>query len=192
MQRILFILLPIYFCATLYVSYAQSDTNTVSSATDATTSTFSITPNTTTVAPDISCESHHNDCKACVQNSKCYFCGENNQCHTHVEKAIVDGQCNMKNAYFYTCTITFRNLMIIAGVLCGIPVLIILVLCCYCCCCKKRGIKLSKDDLKWARQREERQQIAAERRKERAERTEEIRKKYGLVRDSNPYQKFDA
>lgn len=188
----MFMLLPIYFCATIYVSYAQIDSTTISSTVDATTSTFSVIPNTTTVAPDISCEAHNNDCKACVQNSKCYFCGENNECHTHVEKAIVDGKCNMKNAYFYTCTITFRNLMIIAGVLCGIPVLIILILCCYCCCCKKRGLKLSKDDLKWARQREERQQIAAERRKERAERTEEIRKKYGLVRDSNPYQKFDA
>lgn len=52
-------------------------------------------------------------------------------------------------------------MMIIIGVLTAIPVLIIGIVCCYCCC-KKKGVKLSKDDIKWARQREERKQIAAE------------------------------
>lgn len=52
-------------------------------------------------------------------------------------------------------------MMIIVGVLSAIPVLIIGIVCCYCCC-KKKGMKLSKDDIKWARQREERKQIAAE------------------------------
>lgn len=140
---------------------------------------------------NITCETHNNDCKACIAKSECYYCDEQNHCIYRLQSIIADGKCNIKDAYYLTCKISLKVMMILICILASIVLLIILIVCCYCCC-KKKGIKLSKDDLKWARQKEERQQIAAERRKERAERTEEIRKKYGLVKDSNPYQKFDA
>ena len=181
-----------------YDGYAENVTESVVETTQANSVSTGITGSVSTVitstvqpTPNISCETFNNDCKGCVQNSQCYYCDENNECHFYILKSMVDGKCNMKHAYFHTCKLNLEVMLIIVGVLSGIAVLIILILCCYCCC-KRKGIKISKDDLKWARQREERKQIAAERRKERAERTEEIRKKYGLVKDSNPYQKFDA
>lgn len=137
-----------------------------------------------------SCGIHNNDCKGCVSNSSCYFCDSTKECHHNFGKGIVDGQCEAGRAFYGTCKASVKVLAIIFGVLGGIVLLIVTCVCCYCCC-KKKGIKVSKDDIKWARQREERKQIADERRKERTERTEEIRKKYGL-KDSNPYQRFDA
>ncbi|GBL78681.1 hypothetical protein AVEN_65251-1 [Araneus ventricosus] len=152
-----------------------------------------VTVVSTTVNPpqNVSCETHNNDCKGCVSNSDCYYCETDGVCYFKITKVLTNDKCNLKKIHYLTCRVNFQYLMIIIGVFAGIALLIVTICCCYCCC-KRRGIKISKDDLKWARQREERKQIAEERRKERAERTEEIRKKYGLVKDSNPYQRFDA
>lgn len=65
------------------------------------------------------------------------------------------------NKFLFCFSVNFKIMIIMISVMIGIALLIILGVCCYCCC-KKRGVKLSKDDLKWARQREERKQIAAE------------------------------
>lgn len=156
------------------------------------TDTSTAMPITSTSTPkNISCEVHNNDCNACVERSQCYYCSSTDECHYHIDKAVVEGVCDVTHMYLFTCKANVKIMLIIIGVLSGIAFLMILIVCCYCCC-KKKGVKLSKDDIKWARQREERKQIAAERRKERAERTDEIRKKYGLVKNSNPYQRFDA
>lgn len=48
------------------------------------------------------------------------------------------------------------------------------------------------EELKFEHQREERKQKAAERRAERQSKNDEIRKKYGLMKEENPYRRFDA
>ncbi|GFQ86600.1 uncharacterized protein TNCT_494231 [Trichonephila clavata] len=170
-------------------TFCQNDNETESS-TGSVTEVTVVQP-TTNPVENVSCESHSNDCKGCVASSQCFYCETDEKCYFKITKILSDDQCNMKKIHYLTCRVNFQYLMIGIGVFAGIALLIITIFCCYCCC-KRKGIKISKDDLKWARQREERKQIAAERRKERAERTEEIRKKYGLVKDSNPYQRFDA
>ncbi|XP_015916842.2 pituitary tumor-transforming gene 1 protein-interacting protein [Parasteatoda tepidariorum] len=148
-------------------------------------------PSTTTIASNITCENHNNDCKACVAYSECFYCGTDNICRRKITDAITGDECSLKEIHYLTCRVNFQYMLIGIGILILVAFLIITIFCCICCC-RRKGLKISKADLKWARQREERKQIQMERRQERAERTEEIRKKYGLVKGSNPYQKFDA
>ncbi|XP_054715796.1 pituitary tumor-transforming gene 1 protein-interacting protein-like [Uloborus diversus] len=166
------------------VTKSQNDLNSTESTTISTISS------STTAAPNVSCSSFNNDCKGCVANSGCYYCDSDKRCNNHLLDIISDGECNINNVHYKTCKLNFKYLMIIIGSLIGVALLAILIFCCYCCC-KRRGVSFSKDELKWARQKEERKAASAERRRERNERTEEIRRKYGLVKDSNPYQKFD-
>uniref|UniRef100_A0A8C1TD25 Uncharacterized protein n=1 Tax=Cyprinus carpio TaxID=7962 RepID=A0A8C1TD25_CYPCA len=65
--------------------------------------------------------------------------------------------------------------------------------CCCCCCCKRRrSSSFDSDDEQFARRREEIRQRADERRAERKVKHDEIRKKYGLIPDSDhPYSKFE-
>ncbi|KFM67898.1 Pituitary tumor-transforming 1 protein-interacting protein, partial [Stegodyphus mimosarum] len=179
----------IQFFVTLIIICGVSGQNEIVNNTE--TSTDSIASTVSDLPKNISCEVFNNDCKACVENTQCYYCDTDNKCNFHVERIIADGECDIKEVHFWTCKMNLKVMLILIGTLCGIALLVITIFCCYCCC-KKRGVKLSKDDLKFARQREERKQIAALKRKERAERTEEIRRKYGLVKDTNPYQRFDA
>ncbi|GIX94639.1 uncharacterized protein CEXT_585091 [Caerostris extrusa] len=152
----------------------ESHTEAVSEVTTVKTTTTAKPPDNTT-----SCEAHHKDCKGCVANSKCYYCDTDAKCYYKVTDILTNDKCDMKEIHYLTCKVNAKYLLIGISVAAGLFVLAVTIVCCYCCC-KKRGVKISKDDLKWARQKEERKQIAAERRKERAERTEEIRKKYGM------------
>ncbi|KAG8192458.1 hypothetical protein JTE90_017988 [Oedothorax gibbosus] len=166
----------------------QNESETTSSTQIDTTTPATLS--TSEKPKNISCPTHNGDCKACVKNSECYYCMTDEKCYFKLTDILTREKCEFKKIQYLTCKVNLQYLIIGISVVAGIALLVILIFCC-CCCCKKKGIKLSKSDLKWQRQREERKQIAAEKRKERAERTEEIRKKYGLVKDSNPYQKFD-
>jgi len=179
----------LFFITASFISFVCSQTE--NNTDDSILSTTSVSVPTTQSNQNASCEIHNGDCKACIAKSECYYCSEKSACHYHIESLISDSKCKIKDVYFLTCKMSLKVMIILIGILAGIVTLIIIIVCCYCCC-KKKGIKLSKDDLKWARQKEERKQISAERRKERTERADEMRKKYGLVKDSNPYQRFDA
>lgn len=86
----------------------------------------------------------------------------------------------------------FEALIIVLGVLGGTVLISFIVCCCCCCCCKKRRSRPDRDDERFVRRREEIKQRADERNVERKARHDQIRKKYGLMTDSDhPYSKFE-
>lgn len=178
----------LFLCAT---TICHCENENVTEA-DSSTSTVLTTVSSTVKPDNFSCTSYNGQCKECIQNKKCYYCQTNQKCNLYpISEIIPTDECSVDDTRYLTCLFSFKVLMILIGTLGGIVLLTILCVCCYCCC-KKKGTKLSKDEVKFARQREERKARAEERKKERASRTDEIRRKYGLMRDDNPYERFDA
>ncbi|XP_053700171.1 pituitary tumor-transforming gene 1 protein-interacting protein isoform X4 [Synchiropus splendidus] len=90
------------------------------------------------------------------------------------------------------CQMNFEALVVTVGVLGGIIILSFLVCCCYCCCCRRRQSRPDYEEEFYARRREEMRQRADDRKFERMARHEDIRRKYGLMGDSDhPYSKFE-
>lgn len=87
-------------------------------------------------------------------------------------------------------SVNFEALIIAMSVVGG-TILITLGVCCCCCCCKKKSKKPDKDDERAARERERRRVRQEERRAEMKLRHDEIRRKYGLFKEENPYAKFE-
>lgn len=86
----------------------------------------------------------------------------------------------------------FEALIIAMAVLGGTVLITIGVCCCCCCCCRRRQSGPDRDEERFARKREELKQRADERKDERRARHDEIRRKYGLIGDSDhPYSKFE-
>lgn len=102
--------------------------------------------------------------------------------------------CPLSEARWGTCVVNFEALLISMGVIGGVILLIVTGCCIYCCCCRGRNNKkYEKEDAKYESQRMERKAKQEERRNERRSRLDEIRMKYGLMKDdSGPYSRFDA
>lgn len=99
--------------------------------------------------------------------------------------------CPLSQARWGLCWLNFEALIIALAVLGG-SILISIAVCCCCCCCKKRPRGLDRDDERFTRKREEIKQRSEERKVDRKARHDEIRKKYGLMSDSDhPYSKFE-
>ncbi|KAJ8311019.1 hypothetical protein KUTeg_011429 [Tegillarca granosa] len=88
-------------------------------------------------------------------------------------------------------SMNFEALIITMAVIGGIILLALTVCICCCCCCKNKKSKYAKEDAKMERKTEERKAKQSEKRAERKARTDEIRRKYGLIKEDNPYQRFD-
>uniref|UniRef100_A0A673SXJ5 PTTG1 interacting protein n=1 Tax=Suricata suricatta TaxID=37032 RepID=A0A673SXJ5_SURSU len=87
--------------------------------------------------------------------------------------------------------LNFEALIITMSVVGGVVLLAVAVCCCACCCRRKRSRKPDKEEEKAARAREERRVRQEERRAEMKSRHDEIRKKYGLFKEENPYARFE-
>uniref|UniRef100_A0A8B9PZQ9 PTTG1 interacting protein n=1 Tax=Apteryx owenii TaxID=8824 RepID=A0A8B9PZQ9_APTOW len=79
--------------------------------------------------------------------------------------------CELRSARWGVCWVNFEALIIAMSVVGGM-ILIMLGVCC-CCCCRKKS---KKQVLKRA---------------EMKSRHDEIRRKYGLFKEENPYAKFE-
>uniref|UniRef100_A0A8C8UAH7 Pituitary tumor-transforming 1 interacting protein n=1 Tax=Peromyscus maniculatus bairdii TaxID=230844 RepID=A0A8C8UAH7_PERMB len=88
-----------------------------------------------------------------------------------------------------TGVVNFEALIITMSVLGG-SVLLGITVCCCCCCRRKKSRKPDKSDERAIREQEERRVRQEERRAEMKSRHDEIRKKYGLFKEQNPYEKF--
>ncbi|CAM9310368.1 unnamed protein product [Bubo scandiacus] len=106
-------------------------------------------------------------CEECLKNVTCLWCASSGR----------------------FCWVNFEALIIAMSVVGG-TILIMLGVCC-CCCCKKKSKKPDKDDERAAREREKRRVRQEERRAEMKSRHDEIRRKYGLFKEENPYAKFE-
>nr|XP_020492681.1 pituitary tumor-transforming gene 1 protein-interacting protein-like [Labrus bergylta] len=148
---------------------------------------------TTTPPPPTPCSAYRS-CDTCVPHAKCLWCFTNNNCTEYPVSWLLPpaSVCQLSQARWGVCWMNFEALIIAMAVLGGTILISIVVCCCCCCCCKKRNSRPDRDDERFARRREEIKQRAEERKGERRARHDEIRKKYGLVGDSDhPYSKFE-
>uniref|UniRef100_A0A8C7FUD0 Pituitary tumor-transforming gene 1 protein-interacting protein-like n=1 Tax=Oncorhynchus kisutch TaxID=8019 RepID=A0A8C7FUD0_ONCKI len=127
--------------------------------------------------------------------SQCLWCMTNDTCTDYPVSYILPppAVCKLSQARWGVCWVNFEALIIAMAVLGGTIIISIAVCCCCCCCCcKKRQSGPDRDEERFARKREEIRQRADERKVERKVRHDDIRKKYGLVPDSDhPYSKFE-
>lgn len=147
----------------------------------------------TTPSLEEECRRRNSSCDTCLKDAKCLWCKTNSKCVPYPTGDVLpkSSLCSLSEARWGVCWVNFEALIIAMGVIGGVIVLAITVCICCCCCCKKNNKnKYAKEDEKWERKKKERQEKSNERRAERKSRTDEIRRKYGLMKDDN-YQRFD-
>uniref|UniRef100_F6V6X5 PTTG1 interacting protein n=1 Tax=Equus caballus TaxID=9796 RepID=F6V6X5_HORSE len=122
----------------------------------------------------------------------CLWCNTNKACLDYpVTKILPPGSlCKLSSARWGVCWVNFEALIITMSVLGG-AVLLGVAVCCCCCCRRKKSRKPDKSEEKAMREREERRIRQEERRAEMKSRHDEIRKKYGLFKEENPYARFE-
>ncbi|KAM4697847.1 LOW QUALITY PROTEIN: pituitary tumor-transforming gene 1 protein-interacting protein [Rhinophrynus dorsalis] len=145
-------------------------------------------------AANLDCSlSTNTSCDNCLKNVSCLWCNTNSKCMEYPVRNILppSSLCKLKDARWGVCWVNFEALIITFSVVGGVLVLS-LVVCCYCCCCrKKKKNESNQDDERAVREKQERQARQEERRAQMKTRHDEIRKKYGLFKEDNPYSKFD-
>uniref|UniRef100_A0A9L0J7G7 PTTG1 interacting protein n=1 Tax=Equus asinus TaxID=9793 RepID=A0A9L0J7G7_EQUAS len=131
-------------------------------------------------------------CEECLKNVSCLWCNTNKACLDYpVTKILPPGSlCKLSSARWGVCWVNFEALIITMSVLGG-AVLLGVAVCCCCCCRRKKSRKPDKSEEKAMREREERRIRQEERRAEMKSRHDEIRKKYGLFKEENPYARFE-
>ncbi|KAK7146795.1 hypothetical protein R3I94_009588 [Phoxinus phoxinus] len=162
------------------------------------TVTATVTPATTTAKPTTPppppkpCNTQ-TSCETCLANVSCLWCKTNNSCTDYPVSYVIPpaSVCNLSQARWGVCWVNFEALIIAMAVVLG-TLLLAITVCCCCCCCKRRRSSFDREDDQFARRREEIRQRADERKVERKTKHDEIRKKYGLIPDSDhPYSKFE-
>ncbi|XP_070609237.1 pituitary tumor-transforming gene 1 protein-interacting protein isoform X2 [Erythrolamprus reginae] len=142
---------------------------------------------------EIGCQKYTNKtCEECLKNVTCLWCSSSSKCVEYPVRNILPPRslCELSAARWGVCWVNFEALIIAMSVVGGI-ILITLFICCCFCCRKKKNRKADKDDEKDAREKEQRRVRQEERRAEMKSRHDEIRKKYGLFKEENPYAKFE-
>ncbi|KAM4864358.1 pituitary tumor-transforming gene 1 protein-interacting protein isoform X1 [Urocitellus parryii] len=140
----------------------------------------------------VGCSQYTNrSCEECLKNVSCLWCNANNACLEYPVRKILPpaSLCKLSSARWGVCWVNFQALIITMSVLGGI-ILLGITVCCYCCCRRKRSQKPDKGEERAMREQEERRVRQEERRAEMKSRHDEIRKKYGLFKEQNPYEKF--
>ncbi|KAK3108691.1 hypothetical protein FSP39_013483 [Pinctada imbricata] len=140
------------------------------------------------------CTSAKKTCDECLKSAKCLWCHTDSSCKPYPTGHILpkSSDCALNDARWGVCWVNFKVLLIVMGCIGGIIILAVTICICYCCCCRKKNkAKYAKEDAKWERQKQERKDKADERKAERRARNDEIRRKYGLIKDNTPYQRFE-
>ncbi|XP_040208326.1 pituitary tumor-transforming gene 1 protein-interacting protein-like isoform X1 [Rana temporaria] len=136
-------------------------------------------------------------CEECLKNVTCLWCTTNNTCLDYPVRSIFppSSLCALSNARWAACWINFQVLIIAMSVVLGVILICFVVCCCYCCYCRKSSstrLRLEAEEENLIRERERRKQESLQRKNERTIKHNEIRKKYGLLHDTDhPYSKFD-
>ncbi|XP_058588209.1 pituitary tumor-transforming gene 1 protein-interacting protein [Neofelis nebulosa] len=132
-------------------------------------------------------------CEECLKNVSCLWCNTNKACLDYPVTRILppSSLCALSSARWGVCWVNFEALIITLSVAGGAVLLALAACCCLCCCRRRRSRKPDKEEEKAAREREERRVRQEERRAEMKSRHDEIRKKYGLFKEENPYARFE-
>ncbi|KAE8580406.1 hypothetical protein XENTR_v10024419 [Xenopus tropicalis] len=148
----------------------------------------------TAMAADTECFLMNNtSCDKCLQNVKCLWCNTDSKCVDYPVKNVLppSSLCKLRDARWGVCWVNFEA-MIIAMSVVGGSLIFALIICCCCCCRKKKPRNTGLEDEREAREKEQRRTRQEERRAEMKTRHDEIRKKYGLFKEDNPYSKFES
>lgn len=148
---------------------------------------------TTHLTPTQQCQNASKSCDACVKvgSVQCVWCASTKKCMLK-EHVIPTSECALSDAKWAVCWVNYEALIIACSVIGGILILGLTICICCCCCCKKdKSAKYAKEDAKNDRKKSEMKAGHAERRAERKAKTDEIRRKYGLIKEDNPYSRFD-
>ncbi|XP_062425075.1 pituitary tumor-transforming gene 1 protein-interacting protein-like isoform X2 [Rhea pennata] len=150
-----------------------------------------------TAAPAHACsEFSQKSCEECLKNVSCLWCYTNNTCVNYPVRSILppSSLCSLSNARWGACWINFEALIIAIAVAAGLILVSIAVCCCYCCYCRRQHSRRleEEEEERLARNKEERRLQSLQRKHERKLKHDEIRRKYGLLQDSdNPYSRFE-
>ncbi|XP_022079839.1 pituitary tumor-transforming gene 1 protein-interacting protein-like isoform X2 [Acanthaster planci] len=151
-------------------------------------STANATTNTppATTMPD-TCSAHNGSCEKCVSfpGAKCFYCETTKICAKYPAQEIFPTKyCALSEARWGVCFLNFEALIIAMGVIGGV-LLIGLVTCIYCCCCRSGSnrAKMDREELEYARKKAERQVRRGRTKAERKAKNDEIRRKYGLLKN---------
>ncbi|XP_071591299.1 PTTG1IP family member 2 [Heliangelus exortis] len=147
-------------------------------------------------APASACsEFSQRSCEECLKNVSCLWCYTENTCIDYPVRSIIppSSLCSLSNARWGVCWINFEALIIAIAVVAGLILVCTAVCCCYCCYCRGRSrSRVDEEEEELTRKTEERRLQSLQRKLERKWKHDEIRKKYGLLQDSdNPYSRFE-
>ncbi|TKC41372.1 hypothetical protein EI555_013711, partial [Monodon monoceros] len=129
----------------------------------------------------------------CHRLLQCLWCNTDKACLDYPVTKILppSSLCKLSSARWGVCWVNFEALIIALSVLGGALLLGVACCCCCCCCGRRRSRRPDKSEERAAREREERRVRQEERRAEMKSRHDEIRRKYGLFREENPYARFE-
>uniref|UniRef100_A0A8D1KGE0 Pituitary tumor-transforming gene 1 protein-interacting protein n=1 Tax=Sus scrofa TaxID=9823 RepID=A0A8D1KGE0_PIG len=138
----------------------------------------------------------HGGCEACGclgGEVWCLWCNTNQACLDYPVTRVLppSSLCQLSSARWGVCWVNFEALIITLSVLGGSVLLGVAICCCCCCCPRKRSRRPDRSEEKAEREREERRVRQEERRAEMKSRHDEIRRKYGLFKEDNPYARFE-
>ncbi|XP_060784888.1 PTTG1 interacting protein b [Neoarius graeffei] len=143
------------------------------------------------ISAQTSCVKKSNtSCAECVTNITCLWCSRTHQCLDYPVKTILPPHslCPLNDARWGNCWVNFQALIITMSVIGGVIIISVLI-CCFCCC-KCENIRSKRTDECMEREAEIRRVRHEERKAEMRSRHDEIRRKYGLVKE-NPYSRFE-
>jgi len=145
---------------------------------------------------NFTCERLNASCNECMKNVSCMWCNNPQKCILYPVKNILPStkDCALSKARWGVCWLNFEALIISMSVIGGLLLITITLCCCKCCgcCCfNKSSAKFAREQERYERDRQERSMRQDERKKDRQRKNDDIRRKYGLIGDSNNYQKFE-
>ncbi|RWS15475.1 pituitary tumor-transforming gene 1 protein-interacting protein-like isoform X2 [Dinothrombium tinctorium] len=135
------------------------------------------------------CAQNNGSCGDCISTPNCYFCFPTKACLYNPLKPDPSKCGNLNDIAYLTCYSNLKTVLIVVGSLVGTLLLVVTILCCYCCRKCKRN-NANRDWQKWENLRLSRLAGNEERKRERQQRMDEMRAKYGLTTESNKYQRF--
>ncbi|EDV22289.1 uncharacterized protein TRIADDRAFT_59390 [Trichoplax adhaerens] len=132
------------------------------------------------------CFPHNNTCGDCVAIKHCYYCSKTDVCWyynpTFQHFIPPDSECPKADAFQGQCL--FSTTVLIIAISSGAGVLIIAISCTiYCCCCRKNKKKYLKEEQRHLAEIESRRTRNEQRKVERQAKRDDIRRKYGLLKD---------
>ncbi|XP_061411085.1 pituitary tumor-transforming gene 1 protein-interacting protein-like [Lethenteron reissneri] len=135
------------------------------------------------------CDVHNGSCEMCVRDLKCLWCNNTSLCLDYPRGRILPHglNCSLSDVHWGICWINLEVLLIAAAVVAGVLIITIVVCCCWCCCRCCKQPQSSRDEEQWSREQEVKKRQAQKRKAERRAKQDQIRKKYGLLKDEEAH-----